>query len=68
MSVSSNYALKALMRGLAQSGVFTVGQMHKVLHELEAAAIVLDQRGRHSDAEEIREMIAFSHNDPADKL
>lgn len=57
MSVSAHYALKALVRGLSKSDALTVGQMHSILHELEAAAVALEGRGRHNDAEEVREII-----------
>ncbi|HEX8215277.1 MAG TPA: hypothetical protein VF582_07395 [Allosphingosinicella sp.] len=60
LSVAANYALKAIVRGLSQSGVLNVGQLHSILNELEDAAERLDERGRKHDAAEIREIIEFA--------
>ena len=60
MSASESYALKAIVRGIAKSGVFNVGQMQAIFHELADAAERLDERGRASDAAEVREIIDFA--------
>ncbi len=65
MSVSAQYALRAIVRGLGKSGALTVEQLNAILHELEAAAVALEERGRKSDAAEVRELIerAFRESD-----
>lgn len=60
MSVAAHYALKALVRGIAMSGALNVGQTHVIYDELEEAAKKLDDRGRDTEASEIREMIAYA--------
>jgi hypothetical protein len=59
MSVSSQYALKAIVKGLRDSGALNVAQLHKIMDALEDAAATLDSRGRKQDALEIREIIDF---------
>lgn len=60
MSVAASYALKAIVRGLSQSGALNVAQMHSILNELEDAAVRLDERGRKDDAAEVRDIIEFA--------
>ena len=60
MSVAASYALKAVVRGLSQSGALNVSQMHSILNELEDAAARLDDRGRNDDAAQIRDIIRFA--------
>lgn len=68
MSVAAKYALKAIVRGLSQSGALNVGQMHSILNELEDAAELLDERGRDTDASEIREIIEYAfYGDQSDE-
>ncbi|KEQ53971.1 hypothetical protein [Sphingobium chlorophenolicum] len=60
MSVPAIYALRAIVRGLAQGGALNVGQVHAIFHELEAAATKLDERGRTDDAQQVREIIEYA--------
>ena len=68
MSVTAHYALKAIVRGLAKSGALNIGQMHAIFHELEDAADQPDNRGRASDAAELREIIEATFEDGKPKV
>lgn len=63
MSATATVAIKAVVRGLAQSGALNVGQMHAIYHALEDAASELEKQGDSDGATELRGIIDASFGD-----
>ena len=63
MLSTATVAIRAVVRGLANSGALNVGQMHAIYHALEDAASELEKQGDSDGAAELREMIDNSFGD-----